>query len=359
MVKGLAGAWVTGVLRTAAAATLVVGLAPALPGCTTKVETSFLDPSDLTPYKPKEEEPAVTYDRNMLIEDASFVDSTQATSVVVQEYLERSPYGSRSFLGTYQSSGLRASDALVTASRTYGVNPIALLAFAQVRAGLLSLKVYPEDPARVEYAFQCGCESKGVCDPRLAGFDKQIDCLARQLRESIEAVKLNGATVSGFGPNRTSFTVDGARVTPANGATAAIYQALPREARDKPGGAWLLWNLWQKYASAYQYQPPLEATGEGGGIGDPCKNDAQCALPQPDRICATNYPGGLCTTSCTGDCPDVPGKAKGFCADFRAQGGYCLAVCNPNAPKCRTGYACTRVVRFNSPKETEATCYPQ
>lgn len=343
----------------ARAAAAVACVALALSACTTKVETTFLDPTDLQPYKPLAEDIETPYDRNMLIDDASFLDSTQATSVVVQEYLERTSYGSRSFLGTYQSSGLRASDALVAASRTYGVNPIALLVFAQVRAGLVSLKVYPEDPARVEYAFDCGCESKGVCDPRLAGFDRQIDCLARQLREAVEAVKLTGATASGFGPNRTSFTIDGARVTPANGATAAIYQVLPREARDKAGGTWLVWNLWQKYTSAYQYSPPFDTPGEGGGIGDPCKNDAQCALPTTERICATNYPGGLCTVNCTGECPDVPGKAKGFCADFLAQGGYCLAVCNPAAPKCRTGYTCTRVVRFNAPKESEYTCYPQ
>lgn len=336
----------------------VVGLC--VPACkSTVAETTFLDPTDLELYKPAGDEPPKPYDRNDLIDDASLVDFTQATSAVAQTYLERTSYARRSFLSTYQSNGLRASDALVNAARVYRINPIVLLVFAQVRAGLVSLGVYPTEPARVEYAFQCGCESKGVCEPRLAGFDNQINCLALRLREALEAVKLSGVTASGFGPNRTAFTVDGGRVTPANAATAAIYQVLPREAREAAGGTWLFWNLWQKYTTAYEYAGPFEPTPEGGGIGDACQNDRQCALPASERVCATNYPGGLCTTNCTGECPVVPGKAEGYCADFRAQGGYCLAVCNPSAPNCRTGYTCTRVAKFNAPKESAFTCYPQ
>lgn len=344
--------------RAARAAVAIACVALALSACTTKVETSILDPTDLQPYKPLAEDIETPYDRNMLIDDASFLDSTQATSVVVQEYLERTSYGSRSFLGTYQSSGLRASDALVASSRTYGVNPIALLVFAQVRAGLVSLTVYPEDPARVEYAFQCGCEAKGQCDPRSAGFDKQVDCVALRLREALEAVKVSGAAPSGFGPNRTAFTVDGARVTPANAATAALYHVLPREAKDEPGGIWLVWNLWQKYTLAYEYAGPFEPTPEGGGIGEACQNARQCALPASEAICATEYPGGMCTTQCTSDCPVVAGKGEGYCADFRST-GICLAVCNPNAPTCRKGYTCTRVARFGAPKESQYTCYPE
>ena len=330
-----------------------------LTACKTTVAQTFLDPTDLQPYKPSGDAPPQAYDRNLILDDASFVDFSQATGAVVQEYLERTPYAKRSFLGTYQSSGLRASDGLVSASRNHRINPIVLLVFAQVRAGLLSLPIYPQDPARVEYAFQCGCESKDVCEPRLAGFDKQIDCLAMRLRQALEAVKLTGATSAGFGPNRTSFTVDGARVTPANAATAAIYEALPREARDGEGGTWLFWNLWLKYIAAFKYSGPFEPSLEGGGIGDACQNDRQCALPTNERICATNYPGGLCTTNCTGECPIVPGKAQGYCAEFRAQGGYCLAICNPSAPSCRTGYSCTRVAKFGAPKESQFACYPQ
>ena len=77
-----------------------------------------------------------------------------------------------------------------------------------------------------------------------------------------------GATASGFGPNRTSLTVDGARVTPTNAATAAIYQVLPREARGDAGGTWLFWNLWLKYTAAFQYTGAFEPSPEGGGIGE-------------------------------------------------------------------------------------------
>lgn len=327
--------------------------------CSSTPATTFLDETDLTAYVPPGDAPPQPYDRNLLIDDASLTDTSLATSAVVQQYLERNPYSKRSFLGTYQSNGLRASDALVNAARAYRINPIALLVFAQVRAGLVSLTIYPEAPSRVEYAFECGCETATSCDPRLAGFDKQIDCLALRLRESLEAVKLSGVTASGFGPNRTSFTVDGARVTPQNAGTAAVYQVLPREAKDAAGGSWLFWNLWQKYTLAYEYSGPFEPTPEGGGIGDACQNDRQCGLPAPDAICATSYPGGLCTTNCTDGCPIIAGKAEGYCVDFRTDRGYCLAVCNPSAPNCRQGYACTRVAKFGAPKESQFTCYPE
>lgn len=339
-------------------ALVAIALASSSPGCSSTEASTFLDPTDLEPYAPGENGPPATYDRNNVLDDASLVDVGQATPALVQKYLERNPYGKRSFLGTYQSNGLRASDALVTAARNYRINPIVLLVLAQVRAGLVSLTVYPEDPARVEYAFQCGCEAKGQCDPRSAGFDKQVDCVALRLREALEAVKVSGAAPSGFGPNRTAFTVDGARVTPANAATAALYHVLPREAKDEPGGIWLVWNLWQKYTLAYEYAGPFEPTPEGGGIGEACQNARQCALPASEAICATEYPGGMCTTQCTSDCPVVAGKGEGYCADFRST-GICLAVCNPNAPTCRKGYTCTRVARFGAPKESQYTCYPE
>lgn len=348
---------------------LVLGVMLALgvvPGCKSSSGTTdigFLDPTDLEPYKAGDdvEGTPIAYDRNNLLDDASLVDFSQASGTIVQQYLERTPYGKRSFLGTYQSNGLRAADAIADASRNYRVNPIALLVLSQIRGGLVSLQIYPSDPARVEYAFECGCQTKGACEPRLAGFDRQIDCVAQKLREAIESVRLNGVTASGFGPNRTSFTVDGARVTPANAATAAILQVLPREAVNAPGGTWLFWNLWQKFAEKYGYSGPFEPNPEGSGIGEACQVDAQCSgIPKElSPICATNYPGGLCTTNCTGECPEVPGRAKGYCADFRAQGGYCLAVCNPSAPNCRSGYSCTRVVKFGDSKASEYTCYPQ
>lgn len=337
---------------------LVTVLGAGVSACSTSEAVSFLDETDLEPYVPPGDAPPVTYDRNNLIDDASLVDTSLSTGAVVQQYLERNPYSKRSFLGTYQSNGLRASDAIVNASRAYRINPIVLLVFAQVRAGLVALTIYPEQPSRVEYAFECGCETQTSCDPRLAGFDKQIGCLALQLRNALEAVKATGVTASGYGPSRTSFTVDGARVTPQNAATAAVYQIVPREAVDEPGGAWLFWNLWQKYTLAYEYAGPFEPTPEGGGIGDACQNDRQCGLPEAERLCATTYPGGLCTVPCTDECPIVAGKAEGYCVDFRSDQGYCLAVCNPTASNCRAGYTCTRVAKFGAPKESQYTCYP-
>ncbi len=338
--------------------TLVFPVAVAMAaGCSETVTSTKLQPGDLEPPQAIAEEPPPPYNRNTLVDDASFTDLSIAAPTVIQKYLSRNPYESRSFLETYQSNGLRASEALVRTARQYRINPLVLLVFAQIREGLVGATNYPFPPERVEYVFGCGCETTTSCDGRYAGFDRQIDCLARQLRQSLEVVKVSGVTVSGFGQNRTTFTVDGVRVTPSNGATVAIYEALPVEAFQKAGGTWLFWNLWIKYTQAYEYAGPFEPSPEGGGYGDACRGDKQCAVPDP--LCAENYPGGLCTTPCDGECPEVLGKPRGFCADFGGQGGYCLALCNPGAAKCRAGYKCTRIVRYGNPKESEFTCYPE
>lgn len=295
---------------------------------------------------------AVDFDRNNIVDTSAFSDVDGLDVTVVQKFLHKTPYDRPSFLETYQSNGVRASDAIARAARTYRINPLVFLVEAQTREGLLGETEYPFPPERVEYVFRCGCLQGNNCVSELAGFDRQVDCLGRAYRVALDQVISNEVTASGWGKDKTSTTLDNLKVTPTTEATAAVYDRTPRVAEGKPGGAWLFWNVWNVYAAGIDYAGPIGGVGGGGWIGDPCSSAARCGIE--GSVCATNYPGGLCTVPCTGDCPAQEGMPEAFCADFKASGGFCLTVCNQNASACREGYACTRNKRFGAINDADS-----
>jgi hypothetical protein len=292
------------------------------------------------------------FDKNTIVDTAAFIDVAGIDGTQVQRFLHKTPYDRPSFLETYQSNGLRASDAIARAARTYGLNPLVFLVEAEATEGLLGEPEYPFPPERVEYVFRCGCLDANNCLPELAGFDRQVDCLGRTLRVALQSISTNGATAGGWGKDKTSTTLDNEKVTPTTEATAALYDLRPRVAANAQGGSWLFWNLWNVYAAGIDYAGPIGGGGTGGWIGDPCTSTAGCGVE--GATCATNYPGGLCTVPCKGDCPSQPDKPESFCADFKTNGGFCLAVCNPGASACRDGYTCARLRRFGATADTDS-----
>jgi hypothetical protein len=211
-------------------------------------EASILQASDLTTA-------SGSFSPDEIVSLASFTDDATLSEAAIQKFLEQTPYGGPSFLGTYSSDGVRADDAIMAASAEYGLNPIVFLVRAEMNGGLIGLEVYPSDASRVEYVFGCGCaDGASDCDPALAGFDVQVDCLASALRESLGAIAASGHTDGGWGPGIAMTTLDGVRVTPADASTAALYQYTPAVDQGAAGGNWLFWNLWQKYASALGYK---------------------------------------------------------------------------------------------------------
>jgi hypothetical protein len=297
-----------------------------------------------------------TFSAAEIVDLASFTDATTITVAEVQSFLEATPYGYTSFLSTYSSNGVRADAAIAQAAARYTLNPLVFLVAAEEAQGLIGVGAYPATPARVEYVFNCGCATaQASCDPQKAGFDVQVECLAIALRGSLDAIAATGHTSAGWAPGSAQTTLDGLNVTPADASTAAIYQYIPTVALRKGGGTWLFWNLWKKYAAALSYTGSTTPTATAS-IGDPCTVTGNCAFT--GGVCATNYPGGLCTASCTGQCPTDPAHTAAFCADFQGQGGYCLPVCNPGASTCRSGYTCQSVAQFGSSTTSQYVCAP-
>lgn len=313
-------------------------------------ESTVLQSDDL------QAEPA-DFDPNEIVDLGSFTDSTTLGVAEIQLFLTRTPYNRESFLSTYQSNGVRAADAIARSANRYGLNPLFFLVRSEMVQGLVGAQYYPSTPSRVEYVFDCGCAGAGSCDPAMAGFDRQVDCIGRNMRAYIDAVTTTGSTAGKWGTGIESVTLDGVLVTPADASTAALYQLTPLVANKKAGGTWLFWNLWQKYALQMNYFGGQGDTAQNGWIGDACTSDPQCTVPS--GVCVTNYPGGTCSVTCTDQCPTDSAHGPSFCVDFGTQGGYCLAVCNPGAPACRDGYVCKSQPKAGNSKVTENVCVPK
>jgi hypothetical protein len=328
-----------------------LGIAGALlalaPACSEETERTVYQELDL---KLPEGEERV-FDRNNLVDSPSFTDDVGLDVVQIQRFLGKTPYDRPSFLETYQSNGVRAADAISRAARTYKLNPLVFLVFAQTAQGLVGERTYPFPTDRVEYVFNCGCLRPGQCQPELAGFDRQVDCLGRRLRTYLDEIVSGQQTASGWGPEKTSTTLDGVKVTPENEATAAIYAETPRVHEGKDGGSWLFWNVWNLYVAGTEYAGPIGGTAGTSLLGEPCSADASCSYEM--AICATNYPGGLCTRACDGDCPQAIDQPPSFCVGFAA-GGFCLPTCSPGAPACREGYTCVRLRRQGATDDADS-----
>ena len=311
-------------------------------GCKKSDDTTVLQAQDLVPY------PDGEFDPNEILDPASFSDTQTLLTVDIETFLLHGPYNRPSFLATYQSNGVRAADAVLASGQKYGINPLVFLVIAQLQQGLVGAQFYPSPTSRVEYAFGCGCGDSGGCDPALAGFDKQVDCLGRQLSMYASQLANGGYTAGGWGEGQSSKTVDGQSVTPADSSTAILYQYDPVVGTGQRGN-WLFWNIWQYYAEFLAYAGPIgtSPTLTGGWIGDPCTGDGDCGVP--GGFCAINFPGGMCTISCTDSCPTADERPDSFCADFGTEGGFCLAVCNPdNAGSCRDQYSCQSIVELGT-----------
>jgi hypothetical protein len=342
------------VRATQIAVSALAVLGPLAPACAKKGgAATVLAAEDLQTQSP------ATFDAGEILAPVPMQDATALDAGTVGQFLQSTPYGTPSFLADYSSNGVPAADAIATAAQRYSIDPIVFLVRAEMDDGLIASTTYPSPPSRVEYAFGCGCTAPGSCDPTYAGFDVQVDCLGAALRDDLDAVAATGQTAGGWGPNITSTTLDGVEVTPADDSTAALYQYTPVVAAGQPGGNWLFWNLWNLYAGALGYTPPDAGTSPASWIGDACTADTVCSYEGTTGTCATQFPGGLCTLSCTGSCPSSSSQAQTFCADFGSEGGFCLAVCNPGDPQCRAGYACESVKQFGDTPASMDVCFPK
>jgi hypothetical protein len=185
---------------------------------------------------------------NQVMSDEFFSSIDSADGDTIQAFLESTPYGTRCWLADELVGDSRASDVLAETSRRFGINPIVLLARAQVEQGVISVRARPSN-SRVDFAFGCGCADGSGC-ASFAGLGPQIECTASTLSQlHQESINGSGQWVAG----RARTTSDGILVRPANDATAALYAYTPWVLVGT-GGNWLVWNITRKFAEAFENQ---------------------------------------------------------------------------------------------------------
>ncbi len=156
-----------------------------------------------------------------LLTDADMAGGERVTVAQVQKFLK----AKGSFLAGYTDPKWNKSAAalIVERSRSYGINPIYILARIETESGL----VRNGTSRNLEKATGCGCPDSGGCSASWAGFGNQIECSAAKFRGYLDDLEGGGSTVSGWKVGLTKKTLDGCSVKPANAATAALYTYTP------------------------------------------------------------------------------------------------------------------------------------
>src|SRR5688572_15444157 len=222
-----------------------LALVAMLVGCAgDMVETDHEEPADfeVDPQDAKADGLPATFDQNMVVTDALFTDSLAMTVEDVQAFLVSSPYGTRSWLASYQQGGVTAAQMIIESATAHGIHPIVLLARMQVETSLVSKTVAPTQ-RMIDRALGCGCPDGGSCNTAYSGLRRQLDCGAKTLRRWYDAsIDGSGQWLKG----KTRSTLDSKRVTPISHATATLYAYTPWVLVGR-GGAWLAWNVTRKY----------------------------------------------------------------------------------------------------------------
>ena len=235
---------------------LVVVLCLCAAACATETDDVGSDEPDdyiVDPEDGKADGVPATFNQNDVVGDDVFLDNGNMTVAEVQEFLEQSPYGNRSWLADYAVGGVSAAQFLVDAAKAEGIHPLMLLARMQVESTLVSKTARPTQ-SRIDKALGCGCPDGRPCNPAYKGLAKQLVCGAETMR------KLYDASVDGSGQWRrgvTRRTLDPRSVTPANHATASLYAYTPWVLVSR-GGNWLVWNVTRKYVRHAETQGYLD-----------------------------------------------------------------------------------------------------
>jgi hypothetical protein len=306
--------------RGLAVFTLVTACTP------TPDEGAFVDheeSSDFDPVDSKADGVSATFNRNEVVTQALFEDASALDVATVQAFLERTPYGTRSFLASEKAGGRPFSEVLVEVAATHQINPLMLLARVQVERSLISKTTRPNNHA-VDFAFGCGCPDNKGCSNTFRGIDKQLACAAKVMRD-----KANDSA-SGTGQWRAGSprkTLDNITVTPTNHATAAMYAYTPWVLQGQ-GGNWLVWNITKRFLNHLE----AEIGMPNDFVGSPCSGDDEEACTfsangEPgfchEFSAAEGFDAGFCSLRCAGFCPDR-GTATTFCVELEEGAGACV-----------------------------------
>ena len=205
---------------------------------------------------------AVAFDQNRLIDDVEFTNVGSMSVDDVQRFLIQQG----SFLAQYSENGRSAAQIIVDASLGFGdasgtingisispvtgtVSPAILLTLLQKEQSLISMT--SQNDAALRTAMGYSCPDSGGCNPAYAGFTKQVENAAWQLRYNYARAQGTGFSDYQVGQTACFSNPSGGTDCPtfANRATAALYRYTPHVYNGN-------YNFWNLYTNVYRFTIP-------------------------------------------------------------------------------------------------------
>lgn len=179
------------------------------------------------------------FDANNIISDGTFVDTTRMDASAVQRFLD----SKGGFLAGFSENGRSAAQIIVDAARgrydaagsingitinesTGTINPQAIMVTLQKEQSLITMTSQNDNALRTAMGY--GCPDSGGCNPAYAGFTKQVENGAWQLRYNYERAQGRGFSDYQVGQGFTFSDWNGTHSgTFGNRATASLYRYTP------------------------------------------------------------------------------------------------------------------------------------
>jgi hypothetical protein len=206
---------------------------------------------------------ASSFNPNNIISDGAFINIDAMNASSIQRFLE----SQNSYLKDFSEGGRSAAQIIYDASHGYNsasgtmggiainsdtgtVSPQVILVTLQKEQGLLSKST--KDDGALSRAMGYACPDSGGCSSTYAGFTKQVENAAWQLRYNFER-----AQGKGFSDYQVDQTINVASsggypnmdVTFSNRATASLYRYTPHVYFGN-------YNFWNMYYNTYSFQDP-------------------------------------------------------------------------------------------------------
>ena len=199
------------------------------------------------------------FNPNYIISDNEVLDHASMTLEEIKAFVNGKEGALKNYsVITDDGKTMTAAEVIYDRAVTNGVNPKFLLVLMQKEQSLLT-DAAPKQ-SQYDWATGYGCPDTGGCNSRWQGFYKQINSAALQFRSYLDEPRLYKYQAGGT----YTFTNTGKAdtvVTPANQATAALYNYTPHVYN----GNYNFWRLWNNYFSRLFPDGSLvQAEGEKG-----------------------------------------------------------------------------------------------
>lgn len=213
----------------------------------------------MTSYPAFAQDISPNFNPNYIISDSEILNYNSMTLEEVKAFINSREGALKNYsVATDDGRTISAAEVIYERAVANKVNPKFLLILIQKEQSLLT-DAAPQQ-SQYDWATGYGCPDTGGCNARWQGFYKQINSASLQFRSYVDEPQLYKYQAGGT----YTFTNTGrgdAVVTPANQATAALYNYTPHVYN----GNYNFWRLWNNYFSRLFPDGSLaQAEGEKG-----------------------------------------------------------------------------------------------